>query len=414
MRRLYDLIKGYVRLEIQGKDLEKFLNYLVRNDIELWNVVRIEDIIYVNIKLKDFKKIRKYVRNSSCRVKIQQKKGTPFLINRLINRRMLVVGVIILVVIIHLLSSFVFFIEIEGVTAENQEEVRELLTEFKIRPGVLKSSIDLEQLEDLILQKKSQFAWSNAYFQGTKLVVELAEKELIDMDIIPSDVVADKSGVINELIVLQGTPVVEEGMTVKAGDLLISKEVVVKSEKDEGDEKLEEAEDNEEKIVIETKEVRAEGLVKAHVWYEGYAEAKLDNTFLQATANSKFSNIIKFENKEVIITGPKEPPYSQFAVEEEVKSLPKWRNIDLPIELIRRRYIELKEFRATKDVEIAKKIAKERAIDDVLEKINQEAKILNSELKLIKLEQENLIRIKALIEVEEDIGTRREELIEVD
>ncbi|WP_408954865.1 sporulation protein YqfD [Natroniella sp. ANB-PHB2] len=409
MRGLYDLLKGYVRLEIQGRDLEKFINYLVRNDIELWNVLRIEGIIYVNIKLKDFKKIREYVRNSSCRVKIEQKRGVPFLINRLINRRMLVVGVVILVVTIYTLSSFVFFIEIEGAATENKKEVKELLTELKIRPGVLKSSIDLERLEELILQKSPQFSWSNAYFQGTKLVVELVEKELIDMEIVPSDLVADKPGVINELIVLQGTPVVEEGMTVKAGDLLISKEVVVKSEK------LEEDEEAEGKVeIVDTKEVRAEGLVEANVWYQGYAEVELDNSFLQATANSKSSNIIKFENREFIITGPKDPPYSQFMVEEEVKSLPEWRNIDLPIELIRRRYIELKEFRTTKDVEVAKEIAKARAIDDVLQKISQEAKILNSKLKLINLEQENLIRIKALVEVKEDIGIRREELIEVD
>ncbi|MCK8815926.1 sporulation protein YqfD [Natroniella sulfidigena] len=413
MRRLYDLIQGYIRLQIKGEDLEKFLNYLVRNDIELWNVVRIEDIIYVNIKLKDFKEIRKYVRASKCKVRIEEKEGVPFLIRRLINRRMLVVGAIILVIAIYTLSSFVFFIEIEGATVENKEEVKELLTELKIRPGVLKSSIDLDTLEDLILKKSPQFAWSNAYFQGTKLVIELAEKELIETEITPSDIIADKSGIITELIVLQGTPAVEEGMTVKAGDLLISKEVVVKSEKTESDQELEDEEDIEE-IGVETKEVKAEGIVKANVWYESYAEIELDKSFLQATANVKHNNIIRVEDNEFIVTGPKEPPYSQFKVEEEVKSLPEWRNIDLPIELVRRRYIELKEFKVKKDLEIAKEVAKERAIDNLLQQVSQEAKILNSELRLINLEDDNLIRVKALLEVEEDIGTRREEVIEVD
>ncbi|OCL25218.1 sporulation protein YqfD [Orenia metallireducens] len=414
LKKLYTLVEGYLRLEIQGANLEKCINILMREGFKLWDIIRIGDRLYVNIRLKDFKNIRPHLRRTRYKVRINQKRGLPFFFTKVLNRRFLIIGLIFLVLSLYTLSSFLFFIEIQGTKEIEKEEILEFLREAKIRPGVLKSSIPLEDLEKALIRRVPRIAWVNIHFSGTTLIVELVEKKIVDSKIIPSDIVAAKAGIISKLIVLKGTPMVEEGMTVKKGDLLISKEVFIKKEEEEvinkEDEETKEEEGNDRGILVKKEEVKAEGIIKARIWYEGYGEAKLVQEYEQLTDNSKTSIIIKFKDKKINLKGPKSSPYTNFKVVEEVKSLPKWRNIDLPIELVTRRYIKVKKVKERIDLEMAKQIAKDDAVESILQGVSKEAIILNSKLKLIDLDGEvnNIIRIKALLEIEEEIGVRKE------
>lgn len=403
LKRLVTFSQGYLQLRITGSDIEKLLNRLMHQDFKLWNIIRIEDSIYVNIKLRDFKRIKKHIKNLDCKVKINQKKGVPFWLKKILNRKFLMMGLVVFIAIIYISSSFLLFIEVQGNEEVKRSEIINFLEVAKIKPGVLKSSIPVEKLEKLLIEKNPKVSWVHIYFEGTKLIVELVEKDTVNTEINPSDIIAQKSGIITELIILRGTPMVKEGMTVQKGDLLISKELKIKKE----DEDLSSEDKDEESFNFEIKELKAEGIIKAKVWYEGYGEAKSVKRHKQPTSNETESLVIKFKEKEFRVKGPKVPPYTQFEVKEEVKSFSKWRNIDLPIELIRRRYIQIKEFKEKRDLKIVKRLAKEDAVKSILQGISKEAIILNSKLWLIDSE-DNLIRVKALLEVEEDIGVRRE------
>jgi len=411
LKKLYTLVEGYLRLEIQGKNLEKCINILMREGFKLWDIIRIGDRLYVNIRLKDFKNIRSYLRNTESKVRINQKRGLPFLFKKAFNRMFLIIGLVLLILSLYTLSSFIFFIEIKGTKEIEKDQVLGFLKEVNIHPGVLKSSIPLGDLEKALIKRIPRIAWVNIHFTGTRLVIELVEKKMVDTKILPSDIVAAKAGIISKMIVLKGTPMVEEGMTVKKGDLLISKEVFIKKEEEEViDRENEEQEGNDRGILVKKEEVKAEGIIKARIWYEGYGEAKLMREYEQLTDNSKTSIIIKFKGKVINIIGPKSSPYTNFKMVEKVKSLPQWRNIDLPIELVTRRYIQAMKIKERIKLDTAKQIAKEEAVESILQGISKEAIILNSKLKLIDLagEDNNIIRVKALLEIEEEIGVRRE------
>jgi similar to stage IV sporulation protein len=384
-------LRGYVRIKITGRKLEELINLLVDQKIELWDVVRIEDQLYLNIRLDNLDRVQEYVERHKYELVIINQTGLPIIKDRIINRKFIVIGLIISIISIYLLSSFIFFIEIRGNDRLSASKLIEQLANLEVKRGVLKSSIPQEDLEEIIVQTNRQIAWANLYFEGTKLVVEIVEKKLIDSEVEPSDIIASKSGVITELIVMRGTPKVAEGDTVKQGDVLISKQVTTTEN-------------------IKTEEVKAAGIVKAKVWYEGYGEATTEKSFNQPTAKEVESLILKYNNKEVAITGPKKKPYQYFKVEETVKSLPQWRSIDLPLEIITRKYIKQKKLQSKRSIERAKEIAKEKAIESILQQVPKEVIIMNSDLKLINIKQEEkLFRVKAVVEVEEDITARREE-----
>ena len=394
-------LKGYVRVKITGKNIERLINLLLEQKIELWDVIRIEGQLYTNIKLEDVEQTKDYLQRINCNYEMISYHGLPHLVKRILNRKFIILGVITFISLIYLMSSFILFIEIQGTKRLEDEVLKSQLADLKVRPGVLKSSIPLEKLEEIIIRKNRRVAWANLYFEGTKLVLEVVEKKIIETEVEASDLIAEKSGVITEMIVLRGTPMVKEGETVKQGQILISQEVKRECEEENSEET--------EEIQTEIKNVKAAGIVKAKVWYEGYGEAARIKTFTQATSDSTKSIIIKYKNKEIILSGPKKPPYNHFFVEENIKRLAQWRNINFPLEIITKKYIKLREIKVERTINQAKELAKEKAVESILQRLAKEVIIMNSDLRLIQFnEEKNILRVKAVVEVEEDIAIRRE------
>lgn len=404
MRKLYFLCCGYLQLKITGGQEERLINRLVEEGVKLWGLTREDEAYYINIKAGDWKQVQLLIEEMNCTVNVIDKRGIPFLLDKLLTRRFLVVGIILLLIAIWGLSNFVFFIEVTGTEKVAAEEIKKIISDQGIKPGVLKSSIDLEQLKKILIQREKRLSWVHTHFQGVKLIIEVEEKELVEK-VDSCDLVADKAGIITDLIVLKGTPQVEEGMTVSKGEVLISRYVPVYEDKNK-----DKAEDKEETEKIkEYREVKAAGIAKARVWYEGYGEAKLVKYYQQPSGNVQTSLIVKYKNKEVVISGPKTPPYTNFKVKEQVKSLPEWRNYSLPVELITRRYIQVKEFKEKRSFKQAKKLSRKRALDNILQRLTKKPIILNSEFKLINVNQtEKVVRMKGIIEIKEDIAVRRE------
>ncbi|MBM7556240.1 sporulation protein YqfD [Halanaerobacter jeridensis] len=393
-------LKGYIRVKITGRSLERLINLLIEEKIELWDVMRIEGQLYTNIKLEDIEPLKDYLQRINCQYEVISYHGLPNLVKRSLNRKFIIIGIITFISLIYVLSSFIFFIEIKGTEKVENKVLKEQLAELKVRPGVLKSSIPLENLEEIIIQKNRHIAWAHLYFQGTKLVLEVVEKKIIETKVKPSDLIAEDSGVITELIVFRGTAKVEEGETVKQGQILISQEVKTVTNRPK--------EEQREDIIEGIKKVKAAGIVKAKVWYEGYGEAALVKTFTQPTSDIQKSIILKYENREIILSGPKKPPYNHFFIKENIKRLAQWRNISFPLEIITKKYIKLRKIRVKRTIGQVKKLAKEKAVESILQQLAKEVIIMNSDLKLIEFKEDNLLRVKAVVEVEKDIAIRRE------
>src|SRR6056297_640685 len=122
-RQIYLLIIGYLRLKVTGRRLEKLINVLMRQGFEIWEINRVGDIFYFNVKANQFNELSLYIKNSGCQMEVEKRRGISFLGKRLINRKGLIVGVIILIGSDYICSSFLWFIEIEGMDKIEREEI---------------------------------------------------------------------------------------------------------------------------------------------------------------------------------------------------------------------------------------------------------------------------------------------------
>lgn len=399
---------GYIAILVTGKAPEKFINMAASRGIYLWDILRVrEDAVLLKVRLHDVKPLRHIARRTGCRYQIKSKKGLPFVVSRLKRRKALTIGAVFFLVTLYFLSSFVWFIEVRGNEQLTAAEVMKAAAESGLSRGMPRWKIDPVEVESKIVESIPLVAWVGVYFKGTKVTIEVVERVVPEAeDPRPSHVVAAKAGLIKEVLVINGHPLVKEETTVTPGQILISGEIPPVAEPPKPGAAQEPTEAP--KIIRPARYVHARGIVRARVWYEAYGEAKMCETGKRLTGRSKKSFSIKFKSKEIILNNNLNIPFEYYQIETFVKRLPQWRNIDVPVEIVTVNYLEMAGYREERSREDARRIAEKTALESIENKIPKGAVIQGRWLdETGSNDSANVVRVKAVIETIEDIGVEK-------
>ena len=144
---LLRLIFGYVRVEVEGYYIERFINICQNKKILIWNLKRENGVrLYLNIGIKDFKKLKQISRKTNCKIKIKNKKGIPFLLHRYKKRKVFVLFLIMISFFIYISSRYIWNIDIQVENNLQIEAIKEDLAELGLKRGILKSNIETDKL----------------------------------------------------------------------------------------------------------------------------------------------------------------------------------------------------------------------------------------------------------------------------
>lgn len=404
--RLMSALLGYVVLLVTGEAPERFVNMAASRGIYLWDITRIrEGAILLKVRLGAVKSLRHIARRTKCRFHIERRVGLPFFHKRLLRRKALALGVLFFLAALYLLSSFVWYIEVKGNERLTAPEVLGAAAEAGLNLGMPKWRVETGRVEAALEEKLPLVAWAGVYIKGAKVTIEVVERVVPEAeDNRPSHIIANKAGLVKEVLVFSGHPAVKEGDTVSPGQVLISGEIPSMEELPKPGEEQKQGADPK-KPKKPSRFVHARGIVRARVWYDGYGEAKLAETGFRRTGSSETCISIKFKGKEIILSGTQNIPYELYETESFAKTIPQWRNIEVPVELVTLKYFEIAEYHEEYGIEAARKFAGERALAEVAGRIPGEAKIINRSLEDIKTgSTENIVRVKATVETVEEIG----------
>jgi similar to stage IV sporulation protein len=309
---------------------------------------------------------------------------------------------------LYLLSSFVWFIEVKGNERLTVPEVLGAAAEAGLNRGMPRWSVETGRVEAAIEEKLPLVAWTGVYIKGAKVTIEVAERVVPDAeDNRPSHIIATKAGLVKEVLVLNGNPAVQEGDTVSPGQVLISGEIPPFEEPPKPGEEQKQGEEPK-KPKKPSRFVHARGIVRARVWYDGYGEAKVVETGLRRTGRSETRVSIKFNDKEIILSGNQNILYELYDTETFVKTIPQWRNLEVPVEIVTLKYFEMAEYHEERGSEGARSLAGERALTEVTGRIPEEARLISRLLGVIQTgHPENIVRVKATVETIEEIGAER-------
>lgn len=406
-------IGGYVTIIVPEVCLEKFINMAATRGIYFWGIRNAgKNGVEMKVRLSSVHALRHVARMTRCRFQIMERAGLPFVFSKLRKRKALLGGALFFVILLYMLSSFVWFMEVNGNSSIKEEDIFNVARKAGLYRGVLKWSLNTAQVEKTVLEQVPGLSWVGVYVEGTRVRIKVVEKVLPpDKDQKqPIDLVAVKSGLVKQILVLKGNPLVKEGDTVEPGQVLISAAIPppeTEEKNDAADETDEESIDNKEQTEP-LKYVRARGIVRARVWYEDYEEMRLLHKGVNPTGQEITKLCINFKSKEIILMGPQEVPYDSYSTHKLSKTIPSWRNINIPVEFISVKYKEEVPFTKRYNKSEARRIAGERALANIRSAMPEDAKIISKKVQEIETnEPEDIVRVKVLVETLEDISKEK-------
>lgn len=383
---LLSYLIGYVRVEVEGYYIERFMNICRKQRITIWNLKRDKSVrLKLNIRAKEFKQICQIAKRTNCKVKINKKKGIPFLIHRYQKRKFFFLLLIVFILLLVGRSQFVWNIEIQEEQGRTLENIEKDIDEVGLKTGKWKANIDTKEIINKVRLKRQDIAWMGIELKGTNAIVKLVKADE-KPDIINEDdycsIVSDKTGVITKINAQNGTANVKEGDVVKQGDILINGWMEGK--------------------YTGMRYVHAKGQIQAKVWHTKHKKIKYNTTEKEETGNIENQYEIKFNNFKINL----HKKLSKFEIYDTIETESKFKlfsDFYLPISIVKKTNKELEKVEKNYTIEEAKDLGIQELQQELEQEIQNKEKIVNKNINTY--EHEDGIDVYVTYEVLEEIGT---------
>lgn len=218
-------LKGYVRFEVKGKFPERFMNLCLRQGRFLFNTGPVDNKFFGNLTVSDYKEIRAVARRSGVVLKIKERHGMPFILQRYRCRSGLVFGAVFFILLSIIMQNFIWSIEINGIDSLSEAQIRTLLKENGVYEGAFKGNLNYHAAERDIMRKAEEIGWMSINASGTKVETEIQEKAEIPFITPykePCNLKAKSDGVILSMNIKQGSTKLTKGSAVMKGQIIVS------------------------------------------------------------------------------------------------------------------------------------------------------------------------------------------------
>ena len=348
---LLRLILGYVRVEIEGYYIERFINICRNKKILIWNLKREKGVkLYFNIGIGDFKKLSEISKKTKCKIKIQEKRGLPFILHRYKKRKIFAIFLMLISILIYSSSQYVWNIDIVVEDNLALENIEQDIDELGIKKGMKKSQLNTAEVINELRLKRNDISWLGIDIKGTNIIIKAVKAdekpEIID-DTDYCNIVARKDGIITKITAQNGTAIAKVGDTVRKGDILIAGYMEGK--------------------YTDTRYVHSLGDVEAKVWYTEKMKIPYNQEISTYTGNEENKFQIKINNFQINFY----KTLSKFEICDTIYSeqnIKIFSNYYLPITVVK---ITKKE-QIKQEVNYSKEEAKNLGIEELSEKIENE------------------------------------------
>ncbi len=333
----------------------------------------------------DFKEIAKIAKKTKCKIKIDTKRGLPFLVHRYKKRKIFFVLLLAIIILIAVSSNFVWNVDIREENGHELENIEKDIEEAGLKSGEWKAKIDTKEIINKIRLQRKDIAWMGIELKGTNAIVKIVKAdekpEIIDEKEYCS-IISDKVGIITKINAQTGTANVKVGDTVNLGETLINGWMEGK--------------------YTGIRYVHAKGEIQAKVWHTKYKNIPYNATEKTETGNLENHYSIKFNNFEINLS----KKLSKFEIYDTIETENKMKifsNFYLPISIIKTTNKEVKEEQKTYQIEEAKNLGIQQLQEELNNEIEDKESIVNTNVNTY--EKEDSIDVYVTYEVLENIGT---------
>lgn len=318
VRAISNYFTGYVKIKVEGFFIERFINMCISKKIILMDIEREKlTIMYAKVGLSDYRRIRQVAKKTKSKVKILEKKGLPFTAHKYRKRKAF--GVLFLAVIIGMIisSNYIWNIEVTGNKTISKEDLLLSLERSGLSIGISKNNMDTNSVINKIRLNRHDIAWIGITVKGTNAIVKIKEidkaPEIIDESAY-CNIVADKSGMITEINVQNGTAAVKVGDIVESGVVLVDGYIEGK--------------------YTGIRYVHSMADIKAKVWYTKTVKAPLTQEIKVDTGRVENKYTLKFKKNQINLFKTLSK-FEKYDTINESKKVMLFDNFYLPLEIVR-------------------------------------------------------------------------------
>jgi len=308
------------------------LKMCAKNNITVIDVKKIDgECSEISVGSEDVKKVKKCFNLKKFKVNF-------FLITILIFS-------IIFCITLSMVNNYVLKIEIDGSSPEIEQTALEIAKNY-VKDVRKKSSIDVDVLKSQMLNN-NKIALCDVKIIGLVLYVSVKENEsIVETDFSP--IVSSVDGVVESVNLASGTALVEKGMYVKKGDLLIVPEIVVDGE------------------IVPCKAIGQVVVLaysqKEEIFLENQIEYVETGKILTQKYFTILNNFVKISKGQV-----------DFSTYEKIVSTKKSKIGFIPITIITEKYFETKPKSIVKDFENLKETEMARVLEELKTSVGSKA-----------------------------------------
>ncbi len=210
-------LKGYLRIRITGRSAERFINACRHKGIFLWGLKSVSGSYEMNVTIRGFRQLKPVLRKTGTKVVIIKRTGLPFFLQKYHGRKLFFCGAALCVMLLLLMSQFIWNIDITGNSTYTDETLLKFLASTDVKTGIRKSKVDCARIAKDVRKAYDDIVWVSASIKGTVLCVKIKENEdsmdtavQLEKTDVPLDIVADQDCIIRDIVVRKGVVLVKE------------------------------------------------------------------------------------------------------------------------------------------------------------------------------------------------------------
>lgn len=332
-------LMGYVRIMCDSENITALLNLCMHKDLPYSDFEVTSRGFEMTFRLCVYKKLMREADRHGLSFSVVKKRGIPCFLARYRYRFGIFIGIVLAVAMIYSSRNFVWRIDVTGNKVLTTAEIKQALSQYGFGIGTYIPSVNTDKIENRVLIDSDTISWISVNITGNTATVEVRERQKANGkgDYRPANVIAKKSGTVEEVMVYNGLVVANAGKFVNKGDLLISGIY--------------------DSAIVGFRHTRASGKIMARTVSEYYVEIPLEYESKRYTGGEIYDKYLNFFDYSINISknyGKEGALYDKIYIVDNF-SLP--GGVVTPFEILTVKYLEYETVTLRRSAEEAEALA---------------------------------------------------------
>ena len=367
-------------------DYYKFINKIKYINIKILEIKYEQGYVYLKIEDKYLEKLNKYL--ISYKFSVVKETGVYDILNKIKRNYIFCICLLIGIILFFIMSNMVVKINIIHESSEIREIIADELDEYGIKVLSFKKSYkELDKIRQEILDKyPEKLDWMEFDVDGMIINVRIEERIITDTnkDDKVCNLVAAKSGIINDIKVEQGEVLVNINDYVNEGDILVTGVINYNEEM--------------------KRTTCASGEIYATTWYTVDVKIPFEYSEYVETGKKKYNIVWENDGNKKQILRERFDSYNSY-----LKNILKIFDFNLYVET----EMETKKITKTYTEDEALEVGINKAIENVKIKLGEKDEIIDKKV-LKKVVNNSTMDIEVFVIVKELISTQEEIIVDTE